>query len=173
MTPEDEEAEQRWREFEQLDRMRGHWWWRPGWRHGRRYYTWHLTFDNADDLHALVRHYHAELADIPELDPVPLTGLHLTMQGIGFVDEVSESGVRTIAARASERCRRLTPFRIHVGPGIGFPEGIPMQVRPWAAVTEPRRALRAAAQLIILDRDDDVYPWSVAETAQLNASAVL
>jgi hypothetical protein len=24
--------------------MRRHWWWRPGWRPGRRLYAWHLTF---------------------------------------------------------------------------------------------------------------------------------
>lgn len=144
MTREEAEAEQRWREFEQLDRMRGHWWWRPGWRRGRRYYTWHLTFDDAADLHALVLRYHAELADIPALDPVPLTGLHLTMQGVGFADEVSPGDLRAIADRARARCRQLPPFTVHVGPGIGFPEGIPMQVRPWAPVERVRQTLRAA-----------------------------
>jgi hypothetical protein len=24
--------------------MADHWWWRPGWRHGRRMYYWHVTF---------------------------------------------------------------------------------------------------------------------------------
>jgi 2'-5' RNA ligase superfamily len=144
VTREEAEAEQRWREFEQLDRMRCHWWWRPGWRAGRRYYTWHLTFAHAADLHALVRRYHAALAGIPALDPVPPAGLHLTMQGVGFEDEVPLADIHAISDRAKTRCRQFSQFTVHVGPGIGFPEGIPMQVRPWEPIEQLRLALRQA-----------------------------
>jgi 2'-5' RNA ligase len=222
VTQEEADAEARWQEFEQLDRMRGHWWWRPGWRVGCRYYTWHLTFEHAVGLHALVRRYHAALADISSLDSAPPAGLHLTMQGVGFDDEVSPADIRAISDRARIRCRQLSAFAIHIGPGIGFPEGIPMQVRPWAPIGQLRLALRRAiadvwgsdnvpepadgfrphvtlaycntdteaapvrgrlarlrslppatvdvraAQLILLDRDNNVYHWSVAETVGLS-----
>jgi hypothetical protein len=33
--------------------MADHWWWRPGWRPGRRMYTWHVTFGEAPEVQAL------------------------------------------------------------------------------------------------------------------------
>jgi hypothetical protein len=37
------------------ERTADHWWWRPGWKHGRRFHTWHLTFDDAADVRRLAR----------------------------------------------------------------------------------------------------------------------
>jgi hypothetical protein len=42
--------------------MRNHWWWRPGWDVGRRYYTWHLTFGGQHDVHRLAAEYRAAIA---------------------------------------------------------------------------------------------------------------
>lgn len=80
--------------------VRNHWWWRPGWRIGRRYYTWHLTFEGQHDLHRLVAEYLTQLSNIPGVDLVPRDWLHLTMQGIGFADEVADADVNQIAANA-------------------------------------------------------------------------
>ncbi|MEV4362688.1 hypothetical protein [Nonomuraea sp. NPDC049625] len=35
---------------------RGHWWWRPGWRVGRSFYTWHILVEDQPELHAFARH---------------------------------------------------------------------------------------------------------------------
>jgi hypothetical protein len=70
-------------------RMRDHWWWRVG----RHLYTWHVTFEGQTDLHRLVRAYQARL-DLPGLDLVPVAWLHLTMQGVGFTDEVAGQDLR-------------------------------------------------------------------------------
>jgi hypothetical protein len=40
-------------------RMRNHWWWRPGWRVGRRMCTWHATFEGHPALHGLAERYQA------------------------------------------------------------------------------------------------------------------
>jgi len=90
------------------ERMRDHWWWRPGWRAGRRLYTWHLTFEGHHDLHRLVGTYQ-DCLDVPELDLVPLEGLHLTMQGVGFTDQLSQQQVRQIVVAAERRCGMLAP----------------------------------------------------------------
>ncbi|MGH3921873.1 MAG: 2'-5' RNA ligase family protein, partial [Pseudonocardiaceae bacterium] len=83
--------------------MRDHWWWRPGWRVGRRFYTWHLTFQDQEDVHRLARVYQHRL-DAPNLDLVPLRWLHLTTQGVGFTDEVSADDAARIVGAASARC---------------------------------------------------------------------
>jgi hypothetical protein len=56
--------------------MRNHWWWRPGWRQGRRMYTWHVTFGDQPRLHKIVTSYQNALARMPGLDLIPLPWLH-------------------------------------------------------------------------------------------------
>jgi len=125
------------------DRMRDHWWWRPGWRVGRRLYTWHLTLEGQDELHRLVGAYQAHL-DIPELDLVPLEGLHLTMQGVGFTDEVGQQDLEEILVAAQRRCEPLTPFTLTLGPARVHPEGVNLPVAPEAPVRWLRMAIRDA-----------------------------
>ena len=125
------------------DRIRDHWWWRPGWRVGRRFYTWHLTFDGQHDLHRLVRAYQACL-DMPELDLVPLDGLHLTMQGVGFTDEVSQQDLQKVVMAAGARCGLLAPFTLTLGPARVRPEGVNLPVTPEAPVRQLRMAIREA-----------------------------
>lgn len=80
-----------------LTTTRDHWYWRPGWAPGRRMYTFHLTFAGSDDLHRLVRELQEPLAGIDELDLVSIDGLHLTMTGVGFTDEVTDAQLDQIA----------------------------------------------------------------------------
>jgi hypothetical protein len=71
----------------ELEPMRDHWWWRPGWTVGRSFYTWHVTFANHASGQQLVTAYAPMFVRLPMLDPVPMRWLHLTLQGIGFTDE--------------------------------------------------------------------------------------
>jgi hypothetical protein len=102
-------------------RMRSHWWWRPGWRPGRRQYAWHLTFGDQTvspgqaDLRQVMGGYQARLAEPPGLDPVPAEWLHLTVQGIGFADEIDTAEVDRIVAAARRRCAALAPVRVTLG----------------------------------------------------------
>ena len=102
---------------ESLPPMIDHWWWRPGWSVGRRFYTWHLTFENAPEVLRLVHEYDAHL-DLPGLDIIPDQWLHLTMQGIGFVGEVDEADVDKIVASAGPRLAALDPFAVSLGPAV-------------------------------------------------------
>src|SRR5262245_33980474 len=102
--PPDRDPHSRCQEEAQVvvDTVRDHWWWRPGWRLGRRAYTFHITFEDGTveggpDLHRLTAAYQASLAGMPGLDLVPLQWLHLTMQNVGFTDEVGESDVQAVA----------------------------------------------------------------------------
>jgi 2'-5' RNA ligase len=128
--------------------MRRHWWWRPGWRTGRRLYAWHLTFgDQTDfrgraDLRGVVGAYQARLAELPGLDLVPAEWLHLTVQGIGFA-EIATSDLERIVAAVRRRCAALAPVKLTLGPAELQAEGVRLRAAPAAAVRRMRAAVRA------------------------------
>ncbi|MFI9391717.1 2'-5' RNA ligase family protein [Streptomyces bauhiniae] len=125
--------------------LRNHWWWRPGWSVGRRFYTWHLTWEGQDDVHRLAAEYRDALAPFAgELTLIPDRWLHLTMQGIGFVGEVAERDVRAIADAASERLASVPAFDVQAGPHVLAPEAILLPVQPAGSVAEVRSAIRGA-----------------------------
>jgi 2'-5' RNA ligase len=124
--------------------MRDHWWWRPGWWVGRSFYTWHVTFDDQPAVHQLAGDYAPMLEDLPTLDPIPVRWLHLTMQGIGFTDDVDRADVDAIVAAARDRCAELAPFTITLGPAQVDPESLMLPVRPAEPVARLRSTIRAA-----------------------------
>lgn len=126
------------------EQVRNHWYWRPGWRVGRRFYTWHLTFADQPDVVALAQTYRSLLDQTPETDFIPARWLHLTMQGIGFIDEVDHADIEAIADAARKRCAALTPFVLAVGAPYVDTEAVQIAVQPPESVTKLRLALRAA-----------------------------
>jgi len=143
MTREQDTYDTRRQAFDQLDRLRDHWYRRPGWRAGRSRYAWHLTFDDARELHALAAEIQRAI-DLPVVSLVPHDGLHLTMQGVGFSDEVTDRDVAAIVDAARLRCRDLSPFDLTLGPVDADAEGVGVFVRPWAPVETLRLVLRGA-----------------------------
>lgn len=128
----------------QLEPMRDHWWWRPGWRVGRSFYTWHITFDDQAALAELAEHYAPLLRRLAVLDAVPNRWLHLTMQGIGFTDDVRRAEVDAIVAAARRRCADLRPFALTLGPVRLDAEALGLAVRAVDPLTKVRDAIRAA-----------------------------
>lgn len=124
--------------------MRDHWWWRPGWRAGRSFYTWHVTFDDQPTVHRLAADYAPVLDHLPTLDPVPVRWLHLTMQGVGFTDSVDRVDVDAIVRAARGRCAGLAPFTVVLGPSRVDPEALKLPAKPEEPVIALRAAIRAA-----------------------------
>lgn len=124
--------------------MRNHWWWRPGWDVGRRFYTWHLTWDDQPDVHRFASAYRQALAGLPGLDLIPDRWLHLTMQGVGFVDDISEDTAEAIVTAARPRLAALQPFKVTMSAPIVDPEAILVPVTPAEPVRRLRGELRAA-----------------------------
>lgn len=124
--------------------MRNHWWWRPGWELGRKMYTWHITFDDQSSFHEIVKAYQSALKDLPGLDLIPPQWLHLTMQGVGFVDEVSVNDAQSIVDAARSRCASLAPLELTFGTAKVEPEAIMFAVHPADRLREIRTQVRAA-----------------------------
>lgn len=123
---------------------RDHWWWRPGWRPGRSFYTWHFLVDDQPELHEFVTRIRSDLDKVAVLDLIPPRWLHMTTQGVGFADEVSEEDLEAIGAAATERVAGLGPIEARLGPVLADAEGVHLPVQPVEAVAVVRQAVREA-----------------------------
>jgi 2'-5' RNA ligase len=127
-----------------VTKLQDHWYWRPGWTVGRSFYTWHITFAAAPAVAALADQYAAAVADLPEYDPIPLQWLHLTMQGIGFTDEIDRDTVDQIVEAARTRLATVSPVKVTIGPAEIDPEALRLPVHPVEPLTGIRNAIRSA-----------------------------
>jgi 2'-5' RNA ligase len=137
-----------WERFRRLDTLTDHWWWRPGWRPDRHYYAWFLLFESATTLVELVDECQRNL-ELPYLDLIPPDGLHMTVLGIGFTDEVTRAQIADIAATARSACAQLPSFTLSVGPLAGYSGGVFLRATPWAPMIDLRARLRSAIETVI------------------------
>lgn len=124
--------------------MHYHWYWRPGWQPGTRFYTFHVTWRDQPGVQELGAHTRERLAGIPGLDPVPGEWLHLTMQGIGFAHEVSDADLETVTAAARTRLASVAPASVVLPPPRAASEGVATGAVPPRGLDQVRDAVRAA-----------------------------
>jgi 2'-5' RNA ligase len=158
---ETDEAEAEWQQFQQVEHMVNHWD-RPGWTDDRRSYHLMLTFENAPEVRALAAACQSEFGDIESLDLVPLDYLHVTIQGLGFTDEVSFAEIEDITAAIESRAAHLRPFGVQVGPLAGSPGAVRLSVTPHEPVRAIHRMIAATASRkpgvpAIRTRSSDAY----------------
>lgn len=122
--------------------LRNHWYWRPGWNANRRFYTWHLTFEGQHQLHDLVTAYQQALRDVPGLDLIPLEWLHLTIQGVGFTDEVHPNQARAIAEEASRLLAQLPPVELTFHQPLIRSEALALTPLPAPVIVTVRDTIR-------------------------------
>lgn len=136
-----------------------HWWWRPGWRPGARFYTFHFTFADEPAVQEMAAKARAQLAAVPWLDMVPGEWLHCTTQGIGFADEVSAADLASIADAASGRLAVVPAAVVTLSAPHAASEGVACSVGPAGGLDPARDALRSGIA--------DVWgPARVPETAE-------
>jgi len=121
-----------------------HWYWRPGWSVGSRFYTWHITFADKPEVLSFAQRYREQLSPQPMLDVIPDQWLHLTMQGVGFVNDVSTADANAIVSAARERCSGLNAFELSLDRPYVDPESIQVAVQPSGQVRQLRTELRRA-----------------------------
>ena len=107
-------------------------------------YAWHVTFRDQPAMQDLAARAGSVLRDVPWLEPVPGLWLHLTMQDIGFSDEVSGDDLAAVTAAARTRLAAVSPAVVSIGPARVLDEGIACDAHPAAALSPARDAVRAA-----------------------------
>lgn len=133
--------------YRHADQLRNHWQWRPGWHVGTRFYAWHITFDGQTELHQLAEQYQRELSTVAGLDMIPRRWLHLTMQGIGFVQAVTDQQLAALLDSARTRLADADPVTVTFHRPVIRPEAIALPPAP----LEPIQQLRTTVRLAIAD----------------------
>lgn len=122
-------ADQEWNRFQQVQRMVNHWD-RPGWTPGRRSYHWMVMLGDVPALTALANRCQEQLRDLPHLDMVPTTSLHITMQRLAFTDEVSPAVAAAVVNDVRRRCVDFPAIPVEIGPLAGSPGAVRFSVGP-------------------------------------------
>jgi 2'-5' RNA ligase len=125
------------------DAMTDHWWWRPGWRVGTRFYAWHITQDDQPEVCDLAQRYRAAVSTIETLDPVPDEWLHMTMQGVGHVEDINIAALDFVTLRVADRLRALAPVTTSYQRADITSEAVILAPDDHEAFAEVRRAIRA------------------------------
>lgn len=123
--------------------MANHWWWRPGWHVGTRFYAWHITLDGQEDLHHLIDTYQEALKPFSTLDPIPRRWRHITLQGLGHVEDVSDQQRDDAVRAVSERLARLDPIESTFQHAAIFREAITLPPSNPDAYAHLRNEIRA------------------------------
>lgn len=122
-----------------LTEVTNHWWWRPGWRPGRHFYAFHCTFEAASQLHGLARGYQGALARVDSLDQIPKEWLHLTMCGVGFVDQITLAEIERTTAAVGDVLAETDPIVVTFSNAVVRPEAVYLPAQP----SEPLIALHS------------------------------
>jgi 2'-5' RNA ligase len=128
--------------YPDAEQLANHWWWRPGWGPGTRFYTWHITVANLPGLQQLVGLYKTVLRGCPVVDLVPDEWLHITLQGVGHVHDVSDDERDDMVRAVRERLAKLPAAPITFHEAVLHREAVvvpPTDPKPLAAI---RSAIR-------------------------------
>jgi 2'-5' RNA ligase len=128
--------------IEYVDHVKNHWYWRPGWRAGRHFYACHIIFPDESPLHGLVEAYQQALQGFQSLDLIPPKWLHMTMQGIGFVDEITEDQLAAITDALRTRLAQVQVPVVTFDRPVVVTEAVYLPATP----AGPMRAVQAAAR---------------------------
>ena len=121
---------------------RDHWWWRPGWRQGRSFYTWHLTFLEHPLVCQIASDFACAAQGLDTLDLVSCDGIHLTVQGVGFADEVSLDDLEKIRESTRYHCSDVPPIEASLGELRVDEETVQMDVGPSSEILHLRTRIR-------------------------------
>ena len=131
--------------------LRDHWWARPGWRPGRIALTWHLIFPDCPALAEHAAAYQRALDGLPGVDPVPAEWLHLTVQAVGWADEVPAPTVAAVVDAVRTRAAKLAPFELVFDRPTLYGEAAAISAGPAAPVVRLRDAVRAGLHDVLGD----------------------
>ncbi|MEJ3651378.1 2'-5' RNA ligase family protein [Actinomycetes bacterium KLBMP 9759] len=131
------------------DRLTDHWWPRPGRPPGRLVLTWHLTFENATELHRAATAYQAAVAELPLLRPIPPQWLHVTLQSVGYADEVEAGTVVDVVDAVRKQLAAVPAFTVRLRRPVVYGEAAVLQLEPPEPVGDVLGAVRAGIEAVL------------------------
>ncbi|MGP4114018.1 2'-5' RNA ligase family protein [Streptomyces sp. 4N509B] len=107
---------------------------------------WHVLFDHQPAVRDFARAHADLLSRHPELTPVPIEGLHATLQSIG---PLSASQAAEVAAAARPVLQTVGPFEVEVGPAQIVHNGVVAAVYPEDDMSRLYWALRETTESVV------------------------
>lgn len=141
-----------------IERLAYHWWWRDGWQQGRHLYACHFTFQDHPALQNLAAGYQQALSSLPDLEPIPPQWLHLTMQEVAFLDEISPDQLAEFAAVAAAQLAQVPAPEVTFHRASVVSEAVLLLATPAPPIDAVRRAIRAAIAETLVDIQPSVIP---------------
>jgi 2'-5' RNA ligase len=123
-----------------------HWWWRPRWQVGTRFYAFHLAVGDSEDLANLVAQYQNAIQDIAGFDPIPREWLHITMQGLAFVDDISPEDLASVVKSTRAALTHVEPFSLVFDRPLIRPEALVLVPENVEALYDLRGAVQSAIE---------------------------
>jgi 2'-5' RNA ligase len=124
------------------DVLVNHWWWRPGWGVGTRFYAWHITLVDQPGLRDLVAGYQTALDGFPVLDLIPEQWLHITVQDLGHTRDVLAAQRDAVVDAVSRRLSAIPSPELIFDRAVLFQEAVVILPTD----PEPLRVVRTAIQ---------------------------
>nr|KEP24053.1 hypothetical protein DA06_24215 [Georgenia sp. SUBG003] len=128
-------------------------------RAGRVDLTWHVLVDDPEVVRALAP-WREPLVGFAHLAPVADGGLHLTVQGVAFLDTLPPDAAGRVTSSVRERLRDLAPVTVELTAPEVVRDSVVVGVRDDSGLQELRTAVRAGIADAGLDvhGDDDWWP---------------
>ncbi|EDY48887.1 conserved hypothetical protein [Streptomyces clavuligerus] len=117
-------------------------WDRPRWTTGHRAYYW-MLLPRTPELTALTRHCQQHLAPL-RLDPIPDSGLHITLAKIGNRTDGTPEQLAGLARTVSEHAPRA--FTLSARPLTGSRDAVRHSLTTWTPLLRLHTVLTAAAR---------------------------
>jgi 2'-5' RNA ligase len=129
--------------------LRSHWQWRPEWAVDRACLLWYLTFESQPDLARQAEQVQACLGDVALVDVVPAPWLHLTVDDVGFADELVPGQVEQVVASARASVAGWAPPPITLGPLAPMDDSVVLAAGPVPELVDLHDRLRAATSGVL------------------------
>jgi 2'-5' RNA ligase len=99
------------------------------WPAGQEDYHWHLL-PGSELGRDRIAHSYLQITTQPGLAPVPAPFLHITVQHLAPVSQITASQLDHITGLVRERCTAIAPFAVTIGRAEAWEHGIVCPVRP-------------------------------------------
>lgn len=129
--------------------LRDHWQWRPEWVVDRACLLWYLTFETQPDLSRQAEQVRACLRDVSAVDVVPTPWLHLTLDDVGFADQLTPGEVEQVVVSARASVADWEPPPIQLGPLAPMDDSVVLMAGPIPDLVDLRDRLRAATTSVL------------------------
>lgn len=124
--------------------LRSHWEELEDWPPGRALYACYVTLADQAALQDVCREYRRDLEELSTLDLILPSWLHLTVQGVRFVDELDSTRMTQVASRLERWLHDAAPFTVRAERPVVGTDAVFLPIRPAAPLAALRDSIRTS-----------------------------